>query len=239
MTDPSDRADPAVRAATRFDHAAAHERATRITTGCLLAAAAVAAPFAAEPITGDPGAAVGAVVGAALLLALACAVWPYEWSAAERKHRELESIWRELRTDADAQVPWKRYGVWAESSDGSVDIVLITCAAAATRVRGAPSPYKRETARRLAADDLAEAAEAMEELRANASRREFQSQQYHFRSVDRAEREAHQQALDEIDTAAATYQKELEKRAEREQAEQDAAEQRAQAEALARALRRP
>jgi hypothetical protein len=234
-----DRSDPGVRAVELFDRGKARDRSVRTAAGLALGTAAVAAPFVAAPVTGSSGATVGAVVGALLLAALAAVVWPYEWSSAEEQHRRLEAIWREVRTDADAQVPWDRYAAWVEPGGGQVELVLIRCAPAARRVAGAPTPYSRKVVRRLEADDVATAAEAMEELRAEASDLEFKARQDHSANLAEAERRAHEETLRGIDEEADAYQRAADERAQRELAEQDAAEREAQAAALARALRRP
>ena len=234
-----DRSDPGVRAVDRFERSKARDRAVRSGAGLALGTAAVVAPFVAAPATGSSGATVGAVVGALLLAALAAAVWPYEWSSAEEQHRRLEAIWREVRTDPDAQVPWDRYAAWVEPGGGQVELALIRCAPTMRRVAGAPSPYSRKVARRMGADDVATAAEAMEELRAQASDLEFKAQQDHAANLAETERRAHEETLRGIDEEAAAYQRAADERAQRELAEQDAAEQEAQAAALARALRRP
>ena len=234
-----DRSDPGVRAVERFDRGKARDRGVRSVVGLALATTAIAAPFVAAPVTGSSGATIGAVVGALLLAALAAAVWPYEWSSAEEQHRRLEAIWREVRTDADAQVPWNRYAAWVEPGGGQVELVLIRCAPAARRVASAPTPYSRKVVRRLSADDVATAAEAMEQLRAEASELEFKAQQDHSADLAEAERRAHEETLRGVDEEAEAYQREADERAQRELAEQDAAERASQAAALARALRRP
>lgn len=235
----SDRSDPAVRAAVRLERLEARDQTARVTKALMLGVVAIVAPLTAAPITGDPGATVGAIVGGLLALALAVAVWPYEWSVEERRHRELEAIWRELRSDADAGVPWERYGAWAEPVEDAVQLVLVTCAPAAPRVGGAPSPYSRRVVRRLDPDDVAAAAQAMEELRADAAQRELRAQQRYEQANLEAQRQTDDRTLREIDETAAADLRAREQQLEREFAEQQAAERRAQAEAVARALRRP
>ena len=235
----TDRSDPGSRALARLEGLRARDWSRRVGSSLALAALAVAAPIAAAPITGDPGATVGAIVGGLLFLALAVAAWPYTWSAEERRHRELEAIWRELRSDADNPVQWERYGAWAEADEGSVDLARIACAPAVDRIRGAPSPYSSQVVRRIDADHVAAAAEAMEELRAEASELELRAQQRYEDEHEQAERLAHEQVLHEIDEAAAAELRAEEERLDRELAQQEATERKAQAEAVAKALRRP
>lgn len=231
----TDRADPAARARA----AEGRERARRTAAAVSLGAIAMIGPFVAEPVTGSGGAVVGALVASLLLLALAVAVWPYQWSAAERRHRELEAIWRELRSDADALVAWERYAAWAEPADTEVKLSLLTCGARAGEARPAPSPYSLEVVRRLSAEDMEAAAEAMDELRAGASERELDSRRQHEQGKLDAARAAHEMTLQEIDERAAADVAAGEQQLRREEAARDAAEQKAQADALARALRRP
>ena len=236
---PADRSDPGSRAAARLERARSRDRHGRFAAAWALIAAGVAAPFAAAAATGDPGAAVGGVAAGLLLVTLSVAAWPQEWSAAEERHRRLEGIWREIRTDADAQPPWERYGAWAEPAKGCVQLSLIRCEPAARRFAGAPSPYSSRVKRRIAPDEVATAAEAMEKLRAKAAELELAARQRHDAERDDAARRAHDELMRGIDEAAETYQREADERARRELAEQDAADRAAQAEALARALRRP
>ena len=235
----TDRADPGSRAEARFERARSRDRNGRLAIAWTLIASGVAAPFAAEVAAADPGAAVGGVAAGLLLVTLAVAVWPQEWSTAEERHRRLEWIWREIRTDADAHQPWERYGAWAEPAKGRVELSLIRCEPAARRFGGAPSPYGRRVRRRIAPDEVATAAEAMEKLRAEAAELELAARQRHHDELGEAERRAHDELMRGIDEAAEAYQREADERARRELAEQDAAERAAEAEALARALRRP
>lgn len=234
-----DRDDPGVRARIQLEQLKARDRRARIVKAMVLLAVVAVAPLTAAPITGDPGATVGAIVVGLLSLALAVAIWPYEWSPDEQRHRELEAIWHELRSDSDWFVPWERYSAWAEPVDGAVQLVLITCAPAAPRIGGAPSAYSRQVIRRVDADDVAGAAQAMEELRAEAAQRELRAQQRHELKSLEAQRRADDRTLREIDDTAAADIKARERELTRELAEQEAAERRAQAEAVARALRRP
>lgn len=214
------------------------ERTLRRAAGVGLAVVAAFTPFIAGPGTGGPGAVVGAVVGALLLAALAVAVWPYEWSAAEGRHNELEAIWREVRTDADELVPWERYAAWAEPAGGEVKLSLITCGPRAGDAPRPPSPFGIEVVRRLGGEDLEAAAEAMEELRAEAWQRELEARRRHEQEQVDAEQAAHDMTMQEIDARAAADVAAREEKLRREAAAQEEAEQKAQAEAVARALRR-
>lgn len=238
MTD-ADRSDPGVRAAAAFEHTHASERRRRIVGTLSLGAVALVAPFAAEPLTGDHGATVGAVVGSLVLLALAVAASPHEWSPEEERHHRLEAIWREVRTDADVRTPWERYAAWVEPADGAVELVVIRRAPVAERAGGSLSPFSPRVHLRLGPDDVASAAEAMEKLRGEAAGLEEKARQLYEESQVEAERSTHEETLRSVDEAAESYQREQDERLRREGAEQDAAERQAQAEALVRALRRP
>jgi len=233
-----DRSDPAVRAAARAQAFERRDRSLRLASGLGLGALAIVAPFVAEPLTGDSGAIVGAVVAALLLLGFVTAVWPYEWSTDERRHRRLESIWREVRSDSDAVVEWERYAAWAESAAPQVQLALIRCAPRSEAVI-APSPYRQQVVRQMDGEDVEAAAEAMEALRAEASEREAQARERYHHEQAEAEQAAHEMTLQEIDDAAAADIAAGEEQTRRELAAQDEAEQKAQAEALARALRSP
>ena len=232
-----DRSDPAVRAEAAFRGARAAERGVRVATALALGFVAFVAPFGAS--AGGEGATVGAVVAALVLVALAVALWPHERTSDEERHHRLEAIWREVRTDADAHTPWDRYAAWVENSGTGVELVLIHCAPVGERVGGAPSPFSRRVHRRLDADDVGSAAEAMEKLRAKAMELEERAREQYKAGLADADRRAHEETLRAVDEAAESYQREADERARRELAEQEAAEQKAQAEALARALRRP
>jgi hypothetical protein len=130
---PADRSDAAVRAALRRERALRHDRARSTATCATLGVLAVLGPFVAGPLTGDPGATVGAIALSLLCVALIVALAPDALSAAEREHRELEAIWREVRTDADHHVPWDRYAAWVRSTDDGIDLLLLHCAPAALR----------------------------------------------------------------------------------------------------------
>lgn len=232
-TDPGDPAAGVERLRRR-------ERRRRIRAGLFLATLAVIAPFCAQPLTASPGATVGAVVAAIILCMLAVAVWPYEWSKFERAHHELAWIWRAARGGADDEpVAWERYAVWAEPRGEHVELQVISCAPAADSSATSPSPFSRSIVRRIDADDMEAAAEAMEQLRDEATERERRSRERHDRADVAAANRAHDEKLDEIDREAAVELAAREQQLRREFAEQDAAERRAQAQALARALRRP
>ena len=223
-----DRSDPATRAATRLARVRAGERRQRMLGALALVAIGVLGVLAAEPITGESGSTVGAIVGALLLAALAVAVWPSPWSEAESTHRALESIWHELRSDAARGVAWERYAAWAEARADTVQLMLIRCAPAGAQLAGAPSPYSRELRQRIDAEDITHAVAAMDALRAEAAELEL-----------RAEQHEHQSRLDAIDRAAdAAIASRRSTTRSRELAQQEAAERRAQADAVARALRR-
>jgi hypothetical protein len=232
----ADRSDPAARAAARVAVSKVRESATRV-------AAAVALLLLAMTVLGAaaaPGAVIGGAVAALLCVGLAVAVWPQTWSPEERRHRELEAIWRELRADADASVAWERYAVWAEAHGHAVELSVICCAPATTRcVGGAPSPYSLEKARRLEASDIEAAANAMEQLRERVAEREERTRSHYEQARLRAERVAYERALQAVDAGAERELRARERALTEELARQEAAERRAQAEALARALRRP
>lgn len=204
----------------------------------MLVGLAVVSSVQMPSVVGDPGARVGLVVAALLLVGLAAAVWPYRWRPEELEHHELEAIWRELRSDADRAVPWERYAAWAEARDGSLDLLRLSCAATTDRVAGAPSPFASQVVRRLESDDVDAAAQAMEELRAELAELEGRAEQRHKEESEEADRLAHEQVLREIDHAAAAQVKANERQLDREIAQQEAAERRTQAEAVAKALRR-
>lgn len=230
--------DPGERAAARLEREEARERAVRLTSALAVVALAVAVPLFAEPLLGEPGATVGAVVGALLLLGLAVAVWPYDWSSEERRHRRLAAIWHELRSDADLPAQWDRYAVWAEPTQGAVELALIRCRPATDRGSSA-SPYSREVVRLVDAEDVSAAAEAMEELRALAAERELKARERFEQAQADAERRTREAMLAQVDKAAATEIESREEQMRRELAREEAAEKQAQAEAVARALRKP
>lgn len=228
-----DRTDPGVRAAVRllaFEH---RQRRTRTAAGVVLGGAAVVSPFLAAPLTGDPGATVGAVVGALLLAGWAAAVWPWAWSADERRHHELKALWAQARGDSDMSVPWDRYAAWAGADGDHVELVLLRAA-----TTDDPSPLSAEVMHRIDPDDVAGAASAMEQLRERAAAMEMRARERYLECRSAAERRAHEEALRHVDAAAAEHHRQAEEQMRRELAAEEAAERRAQAAAVARALRR-
>jgi hypothetical protein len=234
-----DRTDPGARAAARLAGVRRADRRWRIGVSVALIVLAVALPVMAEPVTGGPGATVGAVVGALLLVGLAVAVWPWRWSAAEYEHHQLESIWREVRADANGVAPWERYAAWAEAGSESVHLQLLRCAPAGPRTGGAPSPYSRRLRGRVDAEDVEGAAQAMEALRTEASDLELKARERLTLEQVESQRRRHEARIAEMDRMTASEIQAGEEQARRELAEQEAAEKRAQADAVARALRRP
>lgn len=232
----TERSDPAA----SVERLRSRESRRRATAALLIGGLAVVVPFAAAPLTGSPGATVGGVVAAITLCLLAVAVWPIEWSDTERTHHELAWIWHRARAHAaDEQVAWERYAAWAEASGEHVELQLISCAPLTGRAADPPSPFSRLVVRRLNAEDMEGAAEAMEELREEAAARELRARERHEQAGVEAANKAHDERLSEIDSQAAAELAAREQQLRRELAEQEAAERRAQAEALARALRRP
>jgi hypothetical protein len=230
-TDPT---DPAVRAARRVRDFERRQRAGRTALASILGGFAVVAPFVAAPLTGDPGATVGAVVGSLLLAGCAVAVWPWAWSAQEREHHELMAIWSQARTDAQTRVPWDRHVAWARA-DGERVALLLLCWAASS---DDPSPLSVECVRHVDADDVPGAAAAMEELREQVAQMEPRARDAHLLALSIAERRAYDDALRRVDATAEADQRRAEEQMRREVADEDAAERRAQASAVARALRR-
>src|SRR6478735_10910769 len=234
----TDRSDPATRAAARLARTRSSEQRQRSLAALTLAVIGALGVFTAEPITGQAGATVGAVVGALLLVALGAAIWPSPWTEAETTHRELESIWHELRSDAAQRVDWDRYAAWADAEADTVQLSLLRCAPAHPQLAGAPSPYSRARRQRIDAEDITQATAAMEALRARASDLELQAERRHQQRQVDAEHRQHQSRLDAIERDAEATIQAGEQQARRELAEQEAAERRAQADAVARALRR-
>jgi hypothetical protein len=236
MSEPTgDLSDPAVRAAARVRERERGEAARRTAAGVALVAVALVAPFAAAPVTGDGGATVGAVVGSLLLLGCAVAVWPWEWSAQERRHHELMAIWSEARGVEGEPVPWDRYAAWADA-EGERIVLWLLCRRGSASDH--PTPVSMEEVRRIDAEDMAEAAGAMEGLREDAAAREAKARERHLEGISAAERRAHEEALRRVEAAADERERRAEEAMRRELAEEEAAERRAQAEAVARALRR-
>ena len=192
----------------------------------------------AAPPTGSPGATVGAVVVAAVLCLLAVGTWPSEWGDTERVDYELAWIWRQVRADAEHELGWERYAAWAEAVGEEVELQLICCAPIADRVAGAPSPFSRLAVRRLDAEDVEGAAEAMEHVRGEAAEREWRARERHERADMDAASRVCDERLSEIDSDAAADLAAREQQLRHEFAEQEAVERRAQAEAVAQALRR-
>jgi hypothetical protein len=234
-----DKSDPGARAAARLGAQLRAQRRGRIGGSFALVLLGVALVVAAQPLTGVAGARVGAIVAALSLIGVAVAVWPWTWSRAELRHHQLDSIWRELRPDAELGVPWERYAAWAEAGPESVQLQLIRCEPGRPRVGGAPSPLSRTRVRRLDPDDVARAAEAMEALRAQASQCEQAARERYTQHQLESERRRHEARLAAIDDELDQAVKAGEERARREIAEQEAADRGAQAETVARSLRRP
>jgi hypothetical protein len=236
-TDP-DRSDPGVRAALELDRFERRQRAGRCAAALGLVAMAVAGPFVAATVVGNPGATVAAIIAAPLFAGLAVAAWPWAWSDAERDHHTLAAIWAQARPVAEAHTPWDRYAAWAKADDDRVELLLVTCAGT-DEPRAAPSPFASRSVRRLDAEAIADATVAMEDLRAEAAALEARARRRHADAVAAAARKPYDDALREVDETAAQRQRSAEAQMRREVAEQQAAERRAQASAVARALRRP
>jgi hypothetical protein len=233
-----DRSDPEVRAQlalTRFER---RQFGTRVLLALALFALALAGPFAAAPLIGDPGATVGAIVAAVLLAGSAVAIWPWDWSTAERERHRLSAIWAEARADDGTETPWDRYAAWAEADEAHVELLLLrrtgTAAASAN-----PSPFSAQRIKRLDAEDIVEATSAMERVRTEAADLEANARERHAEAVAAAERKPYEDALRDVEETAAAEQRRAEAQMRRELAEEEAAERRAQASAVARALRRP
>jgi hypothetical protein len=233
-----DRGDPGVRAGDRLARARRRDRRRRLIAAGALVAAASAAVALAQPLTGSPGATLGAVVGGLAMLAIAVAIAPHEWADAEARHHELESLWRELRSDADREVPHRRFAAWAAPHGQEVRLSTLERSPSGHRLHGAPSPYTLTHEQTFDADSLAAAADAMEQLRAKAAGREEASRAAHQRKLLLDERRAHERRLHDVEAETATYAAEREAELRRRDEERFAAEREAQAEALARALRR-
>ncbi|MCP9491268.1 MAG: hypothetical protein MSC31_15535 [Solirubrobacteraceae bacterium MAG38_C4-C5] len=232
--DEADRTDPDVRATARVRAFEQRQRRTRTAAGVLLGGAAAVSPFLAAPLTGEPGATVGAVVGALLLAGCAAAVWPWAWSTQERSHHELTAIWAQARGATATSVPWDRYAAWAGADGHHVELLLLRLAAATDD----PSPLSTEVVRRLDPDDVARAASAMEQLRERATAMETRAREQHVEALSAAERRAHEEALRHVDAAADEHHRQADEQMRRELAAEEAAERQAQAAAVARALRR-
>jgi hypothetical protein len=238
MTPQGDRGDPAVRAADRLQRLRRSDRRRRLVGAGALVAAASAGVALAQPLTGSPGATLGALVAGLGMLAIAIAIAPHEWSGAEVRHHELDSLWRELRSDADQEVPHRRFAAWAAAHGHEVRLSTLERSPGEPRLHGAPSPYTLTHEQAFDADSLADAASAMEKLRVRASRREEASRVARERELLHDERLAHERRLSEVEAEATAYAAEREAELRRRDEERLAAEREAQAEALARALRR-
>ncbi len=136
-------------------------------------------------------------------------------------------------------VGWERYAAWAESAGKQVELALIRCGPRAGEAAPAASPYSRQVVSQIDGDDVEAAAEAMEALRAEASKWEAEATARYEREQVEAEQAAHEMMLQEIEDTAAADIAAGEAQTRRELAAQEEAEQKAQAEALARALRSP
>ena len=233
-----DRGDPGVRAAARLRGVRTRHVAGRTLATLALGVCGIAAAVSGEALTGDPGANVGGVLFGILFFALAWASAPWEWSEREQRHHELESIWREVRSDADGQVPWPRFAAWAEPDDQVVRLQLVRCAPTSARVAGAPSPFSRRSVGRLDPDDADAAAAEMERLRERAAGDELAARERHRAGLAQAEERRHVERMAAIDRAAAEEAAAREEAMRQELAAQEAAERRAQADAVARAIRR-
>jgi hypothetical protein len=229
-----DRGDPAARAEERVRRQERRHAYARIVAGLALGLLAITAPAVAEPLTGDPGATVGAVVLAGLLAGCAAVVWPWTWTGEERAHHELAAVWSEARGGAGEDVPWDRYAAWARADGERVELVLLRRVGSSPE----PSPYREDEVRRIEADDVGDAAAAMEELRERAAALEARAREEHLEALSTAERREHEEALARVEEAVAVEQREAEAQMRHELAAQEAAERRAQAAAVARALRR-
>ena len=231
-----DRSDPAVRAELALRAAEQEHRARRTLAGLLLAAVAVAGPFAAAPLTGGPGATIGAIVASVLCAGCAVVVWPWRWSAAEREHHRLAAVWAQARPDTDAMTPWDRHAAWAQERDGAVEVLLVTRAGSGDRVavavpRGRPRDVRGRGGPR---GDRGDGARPRRGRRARGAAHER-----HLEAVAAAARKPYDDALRRVDDDAAAAQRRAEAQMREELAREEAAERRAQAAAVARALRRP
>ena len=230
-----DRSDPAVRADLALRAAEHAHRARRTLAGLLLAAVAVAGPFAAAPLTGAPGATIGAIVASVLCAGCAVVVWPWNWSAAEREHHRLAAVWAQARPDTEAATPWERHAAWAQERGGAVDVLLVTRAGSA---EPSPSPYRAAVVETFAAEAVLEATAAMERVRGEAAEREARAHERHLEAVAAVTCKPYDDALRRVDDDAAAAQRHAEAQMRDELAREEAAERRAEAAAVARALRR-
>lgn len=238
MTADWDRTDPGDRAAIRFARRRVAARRSRVAVAGALAMAALSVPIIAAPATGSTGATVGGVLLAIVFACLAAAIWPWTWSAGEERHRWLEAIWFELRSDAAEQVPWERYAAWAEPRGEKIRVELITCAPATKRIGGVPSPYSRRVVKSIDAEDVATAVTCIEQVREDAAQRELAARTQHRENLLETARRQEEAAVATLERATAAEIAAREEAMRRELREQEAAERRAQAEAVARAIRR-
>ena len=238
MTDAEpDRSDPAVRASLAVHALERSHRATRTVLSLSLFTIAIGLPFVAAPLTGGPGATVGAIAAAVLLAGGAVANWPWTWSQAEREHHTNAAIWTQARPAAPDETPWDRYGAWARADGNTVELVLIR--RAGSDAAAAPSPFTVTVREIFDGDAILDATEAMERLRTEAADLESRARQQHEQALAAAARKPYDDALRALDEAAGEEQQRAEAEMRRELAEHDEAERRAQASAVARALRRP
>lgn len=232
-----DRSDPAVRATLAVHAFERRERASRTILALSLVAGAVGLPFVAAPLTGGPGATVGAIAAAVRLAGCAVAGWPWQWSQAEREHHTNAAIWTQARPAAPDESPWKRYGAWARADGERVELALIT--RAASDATALPSPFTVTVRETFDGDAILEATEAMERLRTEAAELETHARRQHEQALATAQRKPYDDALRALDQAAGEEQRRAEAEMRRKLAEEEEAERRAQATAVARALRRP
>ena len=232
-----DRDDPEARATLALREFARRERTIRVAGALALVAVALLGPLLAA-VFADQGALVGAILASVLFAGTAAALWPWDWSTAERDHHASAAIWAEVRPDAGEDAPWARYAPWATAGDDHVELVLIRRSGTSDSA-AAPSPYTRTVKRRLDPDEIADAALAMEALRVDAAELEARAYQHHLETVADAARQPYDDALNAVDEAADEHQRRAEIAMRQELAEQEAAERRVQATAVARALRRP
>jgi len=179
---------------------------------------------------------VGGVSALILCWTLAWATWPVAPSPEELAHRELESIWQQMRPVYDADARHSLWAAWASASADAVELSLLERRpSAGPVVQGAPSPYVRHAMTSVDPDDVEEAAAAMERLRDEAVECEERGRLAFLAQERAVEQQAHRDALDEIDRRTRAYAKAQDATLEAETAAQRAA----QAEAVARAIRKP
>lgn len=208
----------------------------RVAAAVSLCGIAIAGPAATWQTTQGEGAFVGVSLLAILCLALAFVVAPWTTHSSEARHHELQAIWREIRADADDEVPWVRYGAWAVADGETVRLELVCCTRATSDT---PSLYRRGPAGEVDGEDPAAALAAMEALRGRAASMEEAARQAYLQSQQHERDLREDQALQAVERQAAEYQEHNEQQLRAEIAAQERAERRARAVALARALRRP